>query len=135
MGRTTFDVSAFNRKAFALPDEARKAMMDTIVKSTDEAVNKIKNNLPTGPERNGHIRDTVKAERGRTVMTIDVVMGSAEQPYPAGLEWGHMVHGKHVPAQPVFFPAIKIVRKKHRARMRRAIKKVIATLFTGGGDA
>lgn len=131
MGKTRFDVSAFNRRINAIPVEAREAIKEALVKGTDEAVVKIKANLPVGPDERGHIRDTVKSSPGRTELTIDVSMGSSEQPYSAALEWGHHVHGHHVPAVPVFFPQIRKAKKRTRARIRRSIKKVLTTLFGG----
>ena len=131
MARTQFDVGRFNRHLALLPEQAVEALKTELVRGADEAVTRIKANLPTGPDKNGHIKDTVKASPGRTALTIDVSMGSADQPYPGALEWGHMVHGKHVPATPVFFPAVKIAKRRTRARMKRAFKKVMKGLFGG----
>ncbi|MDO1559823.1 HK97 gp10 family phage protein [Brevundimonas sp. 2R-24] len=124
-GSTWKGLAEFQRRIDALPDHVRTAARQALEKSTDEAVSLIQRNVATHPDA-PHIRDTVRAEPGRSDLSIDVVMGSEEAPYAAPLEFGHMApDGSHVPAQPVFYPAVKVVRKRHRSRIAREVRKAL----------
>lgn len=121
-------VEEMKKRIAALTDEVRAELQAANEKSAEALVERIKRTIPEGPPENGHLRDTVRSEPGRHELSISVKEGDPEHPYAAPLEFGHMTHGKHVPAQPHFFPSVKVEAKKHRGRASRAVNKAIKTV-------
>lgn len=110
----------------ALKEEVRDELAAANEKSADELVKRIKRAIPVGPPENGHLRDTVRKERGDHELSVRVVEGSEEQPHAAPLEFGHMAKdGSRVPPQPHFFTSVTVERKKHQGRATRAVNKAI----------
>ncbi|MGQ2972064.1 MAG: HK97 gp10 family phage protein [Brevundimonas mediterranea] len=101
--------------------EARRACQV----SADELVQRVKNSVPKGDPRNGHITDSVHAYK-KDEDTFAVKIGGEATPYAAALEFGHTApDGSRVPPQKVFFPNVRVINKKHGRRIRRWFRKAI----------
>jgi HK97 gp10 family phage protein len=111
------------RKLEQLPQILRDEVREALDQSANEMADMVRTNLPNGPDERGHIRDSVAVKEGRHGLSVEVSMGDGAHPYAAPLEFGHANGSKHTPATPVFFPARKVVGKKHRNRVRRAFRR------------
>ena len=93
--------------------------------SADELVQRVKNAVPKGDPRGGHIQDSVHSYQ-KDEHTIAVKIGGGATPYAAALEFGHAApDGSRVPPQKVFFPSVRIINKRHGRRIRRWFRKAI----------
>ncbi len=98
-------------------------------KSANQLAARLKTTIPLGPDRNGHIRDTI------TVSAVDadtweVSIGGGSFIYAGHLEFGHKAdNGVTIPPEKVFYPAVKIQNKKHG----RAIRALFRRVLRGGG--
>lgn len=120
-------LEAMRRTIAAMSKEIQKELLATNEKSADELVALLQRNIPVGDPEHGHLRDTIRKEPGRTELSVRVSEGDEEKLIYAGpLEFGHRDRsGKHVNPQPHFVPATTVVKKRHRGRASRAIKKAI----------
>lgn len=85
----------------------------------------VKATLGRGDPRNGHLIDSVVAYRVDDT-TWGVKVGSEALKYAAPLEFGHgNADGSRTPPRKFFFPAVKIINKKHGRRIRRWFRKAI----------
>lgn len=116
-----------------MPGALKDALKEQLDRSADEMVALVVRNIPDGPDKGGHIRDAVHKEAGKHDLSVVVVYGDAEHPYAAPLEFGHANGSKHTAPTPVFFPARRVVAKKHKRRMSRAARKAIKGIIGGGG--
>lgn len=132
--------------------EAAKALADESFKAAEEMVATAKSYVPV---RHGNLRDSIVATPGGAVTpsysqpggsqvvpqgAALVTAGNNKVRYPHLVEYGTRPHenrGKFAgttnpgaPAQPFFWPAFRLLRRRFRARMSRAmnaaIKKAIA---------
>lgn len=126
-GQDQFEAYLRNARANA-EREARRACE----LAANEAAALAKASVSKGDARGGHIQDSIR------VVKIDadtwaVKVGDAAREYAAPLEFGHAApDGSRVPPRKFFFPAIRVVNKRHRARIRRWFRKAIRA--TGGGE-
>ena len=113
----SFDAAAFNRKLAAQRKVAEEKLKKACEKSARDQANLMARTAPVGPQA-PHIRDTIEVEITADGATARV--GSPETP-AAPIEQGHMKkNGTHVPGARFFYPARKVIGKKHRGRVRRA---------------
>lgn len=108
----------------AMPKKVEDAMKAVVEKTADDTVKRLKIVAPVHPDA-PHLRDTIRKEKGKDDLTYEVKVGSSTLIYAPFVEFGHRKHGKHVPAQPFFFPTIKIMRRRFRQRLIRAIRKAL----------
>ena len=95
------------------------------------------------PKLDGDLAGTIRIEDGRVAagaiaMSKSVSIGDAAHPYAAALEFGHMDHGVHVPAEPYFFTTLRVLKTKFKNRMNRAVKAAVGEAFgvdAGAGSA
>jgi hypothetical protein len=119
-------------------DAAAQKIRDANSKNADEFMALISSIIPRG-DKDSHLADTLHRESyGPT--GVAVVIGGAGHDYPLHLEAGHRNKGgQHVPGKPFWFPALRVQRKRWRARVRRAgnemVKGVVASgIATSSGD-
>lgn len=81
------------------------------------------------PRDTGRLLDSMKKVNVGEV-GVKVELGDTHPYYLNYLEYGHMDHGKHVPAQPFWWPAWRLMKRRFRGRTSRAgngaIKKAVA---------
>lgn len=97
------------------------------------------------PEDSGELRDSIRSEPGKHEFAIVVRAGGetttkpirkakngskVEYDYALAQEFGT----ERMPANPFFWPAYRTLRKPMRARVNRAIRKVIKDNFPSSGD-
>jgi HK97 gp10 family phage protein len=122
MARNTFDVAAYNARLARISVGVRAAMKEALDRYSDQAVDLIKRNIP---KRSRALEETVVKTQGRTELSVQISVGNAEHPYAPAVEFGHMDHGTHVPADPFFFPAVRVTKKKYRAGMVSSVRKAM----------
>lgn len=102
--------------------------------SADEFMNLVRVAVPQDPKaRGGHLVESlIETSTGPTGWSVSI--GSASEPYPAHLEFGHRSRGAtHVPAKPFWYPSLRVVRKRNTARILAAQRAAIkATVLAGG---
>jgi hypothetical protein len=79
--------------------------------------------------------DTLQLRRGKESRTaILVSIGDAEQTHILHREAGHRnADGSHTPAKPLWYPALRVLKKRHRKRASDALKRVVAIVSGSGG--
>lgn len=142
MSLQTANLERWRQRCAGIPGAVREDIKAVLNQNADEFMDKLRNNLP---HQSGDLVDTVRKNAGTGQanmagdkdLTVTVSMGDAQTPYGPANEFGHFdgpkgsADRKHVPAQPVFFPALRVLKKKLRSRMKRVIGKSVAKM---GGD-
>jgi hypothetical protein len=85
------------------------------------------------PREEGKLAGTLEKVAGKTPTAVKVQIGGPEAPYPAHLEFGHRDGKGHVPAKPVWFPTLRVNRKRFRGRTARAVSAALKALPPPGG--
>jgi len=105
----------------AIPMAIREAVSPALMTSANELAERIRVLVPT---EHGALKDSIKVEPvSETKVTVSE--GGPEAPYALHVEYGHMSHGKHVPAEPHFWPAYRLTKKRAQNRIKRAITKAV----------
>lgn len=114
-----------------LPANARVAMREANEKNADEFMGLVGRILTRGDDERGHLADTLKKYPGSTETAVRVSLGDATRPYPLSLEAGHLApDGTHVPGQPAWNPARRVLKKKAQGRQSRALSKALKATST-----
>jgi hypothetical protein len=118
-----------------LPDAALAQMLGANLTSATEFEAFIRRGLPRGTPEDGHLVDTLQLRRGKESRTaILVSIGDAEQTHILHREAGHRnADGSHTPAKPLWYPALRVLKKRHRKRASDALKRVVAIVSGSGG--
>ena len=95
-------------------------------KSATEFMSLVKLGAPQDPnDPHGHLIASLKKEDVAPA-AVFVSIGDETRKYPAHLEIGHRSKdGKHVPAKPFWYPALRVVKKRNALRLARAERSVI----------
>ncbi|HEY0011559.1 MAG TPA: hypothetical protein VGB79_01755 [Allosphingosinicella sp.] len=126
----TEGLDRYNAKVGAMPAAVREAIAKTQAKTADDFIARLRTNTPMH-EKAPHLRDTIRKEvvAGQS-LAVGISIGNDDLPYAAPLEFGHLTKGgKHVPAQPFFFPVVRIMNRRYRNRVRYAVKKALRKLM------
>lgn len=117
----------------ALSAAARAEMLRAHNANADEFMAKVAQIVPRSNDPDGvELADTLEKVAGQTETGVKVQIGGAPALYPAHLELGHMgPGGKKVDATPFWYPAKRVLKKRHRGRSARALNKAIK--MTSGG--
>jgi HK97 gp10 family phage protein len=129
------DIEGFeewSRRVLAMPQAVYDASKAAVQQNADEFAEKLR---AVCPEKTGGLVNTItqKAGTGATPtagdkeLTVTVSIGDAQHEV-AGVEFGHMDKGKHVPAHPFFYPTLRVFRKKANRRVSNAMRKAIKAL-------
>lgn len=119
-GQDQFEAYLRAAKA-AAQAEARRACQTSAV----DLAAKVKAAVPRGDPRRGHIQDSVTVYQ-KDPDTWAVKVGDEARPYAAFLEFGHRDSGGgRVAPLKFFFPSVKVINKRHRAKLRRWFRKAI----------
>lgn len=117
------------RRFDRMPAKARAAAVKMVNKSADELVTQMKGIAPVSQDDNpGQLRDSIRKEPGRLGDVSAVVLVDAKdkkgRPYAARVELGHMApDGTQVPAEPFFYPVVRVNRARIKRRIARAVSK------------
>lgn len=126
------EINQWGRDLTRLPQLLQDAAKQTNDKSANDMARRLKRNVPTGPDT-PHLKDTIKIVDGDASKFEKIVsIGDSSTPYTWALEFGHNAGGNggtHVPPVKFFGPVVRIIRKKHRSAMRRAIRKALKVVF------
>ncbi|CCB65396.1 HK97-gp10 family putative phage morphogenesis protein [Hyphomicrobium sp. MC1] len=122
------DIASLKKKIAAIPPSVRAAAVAALDKDADELVSSMR---ALSPVRSGKLRESIHKEPGSTELQVKVVAGGqlttkevregSGKPYDyaKGVEWG--TH--EMAAEPYFFPAYRLLKKRLRSRVKRAITK------------
>lgn len=82
--------------------------------------------VPKGSPHRGHILSSIRVRTGANGFEKVISIGSEAFPYAAPLEFGHKnKDGSRTPPVKFFFPLARIMRRKYRAALIRAVRKVL----------
>lgn len=140
-------LSRFQRRMRAIPNAARAAVAPALVKQAGEMAATMR---ALAPVDDGDLRDSITVTGpkqttpaysqpgGSTVAPENaalITVGNTEVRYPHLIEYGHSngfvagaasgTRGQAVPAQPFFWPAVRMHQAKAKAAIKRAIGKAI----------
>ncbi len=82
--------------------------------------------VPKGAPERGHIVSSIRVSTGKNGFQKSISIGAAGFPYAAPLEFGHRnKDGTRTRPVKFFFPLARIMRRKYRAALFRAVRKVL----------
>ena len=117
----------------AIPKRVREAVQPALIQSGDELVGRMR---ALAPEDSGDLKRSIVAtppgqatppysQPGGSQVAAEnqvlVTAGNAKVRYPHLVEYG----AAHAPAQPYFWPAYRLTRKRIANRVKRAMRKAI----------
>ncbi len=126
-------LSSFQRRMKAIPKAAREAVKPVLVKQADAMADTMR---ALAPEDEGDLRESVEvtgpgeatppySQPGGSMVVpenvVAITVGNSDVRYPHLQEHGTTFH----PAQPFFWPAFRLHRKKAMAAIKRGIGKAI----------
>lgn len=125
------DVEQLRKKLRAVSKHLRRNVSPAVDKSADEIISQAKSFAPVD---DGTLRDSIRT-RNKTDLGVDIVAGGSptkrktasgfEYDYAVGAEFGT----QNSPAQPFFWPAYRLNRKRAIGRIRRAVAKSVKDAF------
>lgn len=128
-------LASFNRRMDAIPKAVREAVQPALLKSGDELASAMKS-LAERSRDSGELIDSIEVTGpgqstpaysqpgGSRVVPDNAVMvtvGNTDVRYPHLVEYGT----KNAPAQPFFWPAFRLYRRRIQRRIARAISKAV----------
>lgn len=130
-----FDTSDFKRRLQKLPKVIRRELSDAMEKDAEEWVKTSRYLAPKDPEDGTPLHDSILRQATETGGQIVRAGGkTTTKPskggpydYAVGREFGNSV----APAQPFYWPAYRLLRKKFTSRRRRALSKAIKEISNG----
>jgi hypothetical protein len=129
---TVANLERWNAAVARMPGSVKDAINKVLDTNAKEFADRLHNNVP---KRTGDLETTIAITKPENKELARAVQVGDHKTPAAPIEFGHMDHGKHVPAHPFFFPLRRVMNKRLRGRMRRVIKKAVAELFANGAAA
>ena len=129
-------LSRLQRRMKAVPEKIRRAVRPAVEKSADEMVDMARRFAPVD---DGTLRASIKHHAGPHDLSREVRAGGetttrrvragadATYDYALAQEYGSANH----PAQPFFWPAYRLIRKRIKSRIRRAVGKAVRDFNDG----
>lgn len=111
-----------SRRLKAIPKAARDAVQPDLDKSTAELVDRMRS---LAPKDSGDLKDSIHSEHGDTELQRKVIAGDGEAFYGRWVEFGT----SDTPAQPFFYPAYRLLKKRIQNRLKRSVAKAIKREF------
>lgn len=126
-------VERLKRRMAAIPEGVKQAVVPALIRSGDELVGRMRTLCPVD---SGKLRDSITATPpgqatppysqpgGSTVVPENAVMvtaGDKDVRYAALVEFGT----SHSKAEPYFWPAFRLTRKRIQNRIKRSISKAV----------
>lgn len=125
MWSMSIDMRQFADDLRRLPAKMHDAAEAANVKHAREFERTVRRNMPRSDE-GPHIADTIELTKGDPKAAEYVVsIGNDQLPYGAALEFGHNLNGTWIEGAHVWQPAKKLIVRKHRKALVRALRKLI----------
>lgn len=136
-------LSRFQKRMNAIPEAVRKAALPAIQKSAEEIAATMRS---LAPKEEGDLRDSIEITGpGQTTPAYSqpggsqvvpensfaITVGNEDVRYPHLQEYGTTRH----PAQPFFWPAYRMNRKRAESRIKRAISKAVKDNWGAGNGS
>lgn len=134
MSAKVIGMDRLEAKLKAMPSEIKAQVRAANQANAHEFIATIEAIIPRAHHIETHppLASTLTLSPGRTDTGVQVSIGGPKpMDFAAHLELGHMEHGRHVPAQPFWFPTLRVARKRFSARVSRAINAAIKTFAIG----
>ena len=131
LGGSIEGLAELQRKIDALPDKLISGVREALWGGVSDAVAQMKAIAPvdTIGANATHLRDHIHAEPGPHELAFDVIADPLDpegRGYAAHVEYGHRAeNGKHIPAEPYFWPVIRVNKRKIKNRVSRATTKAL----------
>lgn len=133
-------MEALRAKLAAISTAARQGMAEAINAGADELVETAKAACPTDETLESHpgeLRESIHKNDGAHELQVRVVADAQDAKghyYGAHVELGHRTpDGGAVPAKPFFYPSWRLVKRRVKARIARAITRAAKGEVAGGG--
>jgi HK97 gp10 family phage protein len=101
----------------AIPLAVRQAVLPALMTSANELADRIRVLVP---DLHGALKDSIKVTQVSETK-VNVSEGGPEAPYALHVEYGT----KHALAEPHFWPAYRLTKKRIQSRTKRAITKAV----------
>lgn len=123
-------------RAGRLPQIVQRMVGDALRLGADETANLIRSTAPVSRDRRGGaIKDSVHVTQGPTPLSHDISVDARDENgrfYAAHVEYGHVTkEGVHVPAEPFFWQAVRVGKRRTRNRVSRATTQAIRQVTSG----
>lgn len=117
----------FEAKLAQQPARMREAIIAVNERLAVEHVARLMAVVPKGSPYRGHIASSIRVITLDGGLTKIIRIGNhSTYKYAAPLEFGHRnKDGSRTPPTPFFFPLARIMRRKYRAALIRAVRKVL----------
>lgn len=124
---TVTGLEALARKLAALPPSLGAAMKD---QNEQNALDFMQHILSIIPRDTGALADSmIKKDVGPVGVKVEI--GDTDPYHLNYVEFGHMDHGKHVPARPFWWPTWRLNKKRYRAATRRKANAALKAAANG----
>lgn len=136
---TTQGLASWTAKIARIPQLLRDSQRQADDKNADDFMQQVAVRVPKadGPSDGEHYEklvDTLQKTPGPGPMAVSVSIGGPRAPFPAHLEFGHMSRGgRHVPAEPFWYPTLRVNRTRFRSRRSRAASAALKTIASPAG--
>ncbi len=101
-----------------IPAQVQAEMAKALDKSADEMATAAKT---LAPEATGELSTTIRVEAGPDALSRAVVAGDAEAGHATFVEFGT----PNADAEPFFWPAFRLLRKRREGQVNRAVGKAL----------
>lgn len=132
MGDVEQQIAAFNRRMDAMPAALKEAMLAVLMQNANELASAIRQ-LAEESRLTGELIASIKVNGpgtttpaysmggARTLLPLEVAVtaGNNAVRYAAHVEFGTV----HAAAHPFFFPAVRLLQKKHQRRLNARVRK------------
>lgn len=104
----------------------REAIIAVNERMTAQHVARLIATVPKGSPYRGHIASSIRVITLNGGLTKIIRIGNQAFRYAAPLEFGHRnKDGSRTPPTPFFFPVARIMRRKYRPALQRAVRQVL----------
>ncbi|MEO4040358.1 HK97 gp10 family phage protein [Hoeflea sp. CAU 1731] len=118
MARTSDQLARLNRRMKAIPESVREAVKPALDKSEDELIALAKQFVAVD---RGDLKDSIEGNHGDHELERVISAGSEDAFHAWWVEKGT----SEMEAQPYFFPAYRLLKKRIAGRIKRAVGKAV----------
>lgn len=108
-------LEAYNRRMAAIPNAVRDAVQPALDTSADELAARMKSLAPVDE---GDLKDSIRKEQGTHELSRNVLTDDYKARW---VEFGTV----NQPAQPFFWPAYRLLKKRLTNRIKRSVSKAV----------
>lgn len=123
-------------RAQRLPAAIQQAVGAALARSAEETAGLIRSTAPVSHDRRGgSIKDSVHVAQGSTPLSHVISVDARDEDgkfYAAHVEYGHVTKaGVHVAAEPFFWQAVRVGKRRARSRVSSASSRAIKQVTSG----